>query len=139
MHCLYVLYICKNIFNRHCNNNQGRRSLPNATVRIATKKHTDELLVTFLCCSVDMFSAVRSGVHTAGDSRRWRVKKLFFHIGFFDEHARGPQQNNTIEHLQGDHSAHKHTSKNQTNITNLTKHSTKNTETVCSNLDIYPR
>lgn len=60
------------------------------------------------------FWTIRSGIYTAGDGRGWRVKELFLHVGLFDKNTRSPQQHNTVQHLQGDHPAHKHT-----NIKNL--------------------
>lgn len=58
---------------------------------------------------VNNFCTIRSGIDPAGDGRRWRLKKLFLHVGLFDKFTRSPQQHNTVEHLQGDHPAHKHT------------------------------
>lgn len=77
-------------------------------------------MATWLWCSVNVFGAVSSGVDTARDSRGWRIEELLLHVGFFDKHTGRPQQNDTVEHLQSDHPAHKHTCTEniETNIKN---------------------
>lgn len=66
------------------------------------------LPLTFLW-RVNNFCTIRSGIDAAGDGRGWRVEELLLHVGLFDKCTRGPQQHDTVQHLQSDHPAHKHT------------------------------
>lgn len=101
-------------------------------VYLSAEPHRGGKTGTFLRWSGVVLGPVSSGVCTAGDNWGWRVKELLLHVGRFDKRTRCPEQNDTVEHLQSDHPAHKHTKHahacDKNNIKNQNSNCVQNSE-----------